>query len=318
MDFVDEEWGMDLAEPEDEVLLARLRSLLGVTAPMCENCNQEVTGMGQLEAHRAGSGHVGTVAARRRYAEVGADGRLPEGRWCNLCGLCCNDDAYDDHLRGSRHRAAYQVRLKLWALRFAIGRICEELHRRNVPVSELPVQARSAAAACPVCPEESDSQDGAGESKEGPAVPGSAGQAAPAGEVVGGEANASEAAAGATPMASGPLRGRGAPGRAGGSLRQEIMSVRAEVSNVMNVLGGLSSAVTSMARNVGFMEASLRDLRHEVEGRNALVGEIAERVRAVERMVEVSRGWQQDAEAAIKSISEDLGCGESHRSGDRV
>ena len=39
MDFVDEEWGMNLAELEDEVLLARLRSLLGVTAPMCENCN---------------------------------------------------------------------------------------------------------------------------------------------------------------------------------------------------------------------------------------------------------------------------------------
>ena len=185
-------------------------------------------------------------------------------------------------------------------------------------MSELPAQARPAAAACPVCPEELDSQDGAGESKEGSVAPASTGQATPAREVVGGEANASEAAAGATPMASGPLRGQRAPGRAGGSLRQEIMSVRAEVSNVMNVLGGLSSAVTSMARNVGFMEASLRDLRREVEGRNALVGEIAERVRAVERMVEVSRGWQQDAEAAIKSISEDLGCGESHRDDDRV
>ena len=94
--------------------------------------------------------------------------------------------------------------------------------------------------------------------------------------------------------------------------------MRAEVASVVDTLGGLSNAVTSMARNVGFMETSLRDLRREVEGRNALVGEIAERVRAVERMVEVSRGWQQDAEAAIKSISEDLGCGESRQSDDRM
>ena len=66
MDFVDDEWGMNLAELDDEVLLRRLRSLLDATSPICEGCNQEVTGLEQLEAHRAGDGHMRTAAARRQ------------------------------------------------------------------------------------------------------------------------------------------------------------------------------------------------------------------------------------------------------------
>ena len=65
--------------------------------------------------------------------------------------------------------------------------------------------------------------------------------------------------------------------------------------------------MSSMARSVDFVEVSLRDLRHEIEGRETLVDETAERVRAVERMVRVSRGWQQQAEVAIKSILKEVG-----------
>ena len=83
--------------------------------------------------------------------------------------------------------------------------------------------------------------------------------------------------------------------------------MRAEVANVVDVVSGLAGSVSSMARSVDFLEVSLRDLRHEVEGRGNLVDETAERVRAIERMTRVSRGWQQEVEVAIKSILKKVG-----------
>ena len=61
--------------------------------------------------------------------------------------------------------------------------------------------------------------------------------------------------------------------------------MKAEVANVVDAVSGMASAVSSMARSVDFLEVSLRDLRHEIEGRGNLVDETAERVRAVKRMV---------------------------------
>ena len=305
MDYVDDDWGMDLARLDDEVLLVRLRDLLDATAPICENCNQEVTGLEQLATHRVGAGHVGTAATRRRHAEASAAGQLPGEPWCGLCGLWCNADSYAAHLRGSRHSAAHQVHLKLWALRFAIHLICTELHRRNVPLPAALAQACPAAAVCPACPEEKGPADGGGVARE-TTVPVLA-EPIPAEEAVGGWAHASAAATAAEPVASGSAGRQSSPVGAEGSLRQEIVSMRAEVASVVDVVSGLAGSVSSMARSVDFLEVSLRDLRHEVEGRGNLVDETAERVRAIERMTRVSRGWQQEAEVAIKSILKKVG-----------
>ena len=302
MDFVGGEWGMNLAEQDDEVLLRRLRSLLDATAPICEGCNQEVTGLEQLEAHRVGDGHMRTAAARRRYAEVSAAGQLPEEPWCGLCGSWCNADSYAGHLRGSRHRTAYQVHLKLWSLRFAIGRICEELHRRNVPLPDEAQQALPVVAVCPVCPGGEGSPVHAGGSAECAAAPEPAKACVPAEEAASDWAHASTAAAGAEPAVSGFSQGQGSPASTGGSLRQEIVSMRAEIANVVHAMSGLAGAVSSMTRSVQVVDVSLRDLRHEVEHREDLVDQTAERVQNVERMMRVSRNWQSQAEEAIKSI----------------
>ena len=219
--------------------------------------------------------------------------------------MWCNADSYAAHLRGSRHSAAHQVHLKLWALRFAIHLICTELHRRNVPLPAALAQACPAAAVCPACPEEKGPADGGGVARE-TTVPVLA-EPIPAEEAVGGWAHASAAATAAEPVASGSAGCQSAPVGAEGSLRQEIVSMRAEVASVVDVVSGLAGSVSSMARSVDFLEVSLRDLRHEVEGRGNLVDETAERVRAIERMTRVSRGWQQEAEVAIKSILKKVG-----------
>ena len=239
MDYVDDDWGMDLARLDDEVLLVRLRDLLDATAPICENCNQEVTGLEQLATHRVGAGHVGTAATRRRHAEASAAGQLPEEPWCGLCGLWCNADSYAAHLRGSRHSAAHQVHLKLWALRFAINLICTELHRRNVPLPAALAQACPAAAVCPACPEEKGPADGGGVARE-TTVPVLA-EPIPAEEAVGGWAHASAAATAAEPVASGSAECQSSPVGAEGSLRQEIVSMRAEVASVVDVVSGLAA-----------------------------------------------------------------------------
>ena len=174
-----------------------------------------------------------------------------------------------------------------------------------MPLPAALARARPATAVCPACPKEKGPADESGSAREA-AVPVSV-ESAPAEEVAGSWAHASAVAAGAEPVASGPAGHQDLPTVAGGSLRQEVASMKAEVANVVKAVSGLAGAVSSMAGNVEFLEVSLRDLRHEIEGRGNLVDETAERVRAVERMMRVSRGWQQEAEAAIKSVLEKVG-----------
>ena len=80
--------------------------------------------------------------------------------------------------------------------------------------------------------------------------------------------------------------------------------MRAEVANVVLGMSELRVAVLSMTESMDATEVSLRNLRHEVERREDLVDQTAERVRAIERMVKVSRKWQSKAEEAIKDIQE--------------
>ena len=80
--------------------------------------------------------------------------------------------------------------------------------------------------------------------------------------------------------------------------------MRAEVTNVVLGMSELRDAVLSMTESMDATEVSLRNLRHEVERREDLVDQTAERVRAIERMVKVSRKWQSKAEEAIKDIQE--------------
>ena len=80
--------------------------------------------------------------------------------------------------------------------------------------------------------------------------------------------------------------------------------MRAEVANVVLGMNELRVAVLSMTESMDATEVSLRNLRHEVERREDLVDQTAERARAIERMVKVSRKWQSKAEEAIKAIQE--------------
>ena len=80
--------------------------------------------------------------------------------------------------------------------------------------------------------------------------------------------------------------------------------MRAEVTNVVLGMSELRDAVLSMTESMDATEVSLRNLRHEVERREDLVDQTAERVRAIERMVKVSRKWQSKAEEAIKDLQE--------------
>ena len=182
------------------------------------------------------------------------------------------------------------------AQRSIIGRICGELRRRGVSLSEMPAQTPSAAAACPACLESEDSLGDAG----GLSVK----LVAPAGGTSGGRARASMAAA--EPVASSGPRNRELSARPGGSFRQEVASLRAELADVVATVGRLTNIVLTVARGVGFAEVPLRDLYNEIEDEN-LVDGIAERVRNVERMMRASRDWQGRTGAVVTSISEGLG-----------
>ena len=80
--------------------------------------------------------------------------------------------------------------------------------------------------------------------------------------------------------------------------------MRAEMADVVLEMSELRGAVSSMSESVDATEVSLRNLCHEVERREDLVDQTAERVRAIERMAKVSRKWQSKAEEAIKDIQE--------------
>ena len=191
------------------------------------------------------------------------------------------------------------------AQRSIIGRICGELRRRGVSLSEMPAQAPPAAATCPACLESEDSLGDTGELNKGMPAPGSAKSVAPAGGTSGGRARTSMAAA--EPVAtSGPSRNRGLSARPGGNLRQEVASLRAELADVVATVGRLANVVLTVARGVGFAEVPLRDLHNEIEDEN-LVDGIAERVRNVERMMRASRDWQGRTGAVVAYISEGLG-----------
>ena len=90
-------------------------------------------------------------------------------------------------------------------------------------------------------------------------------------------------------------------------MRQGIVSMRAEVANVVDVVGGLAGAVSSLIKDVDSAECVLRHLRHGIAIREGLIGDAAERVRAMEEVMRVSRNWQSHADVAIKSILKKVG-----------
>ena len=176
-----------------------------------------------------------------------------------------------------------------------------------MPLPDEAQQALPVVAVCPVCPGGEGSPVHAGGSAECAAAPEPAKACVPAEEAASDWAHASTAAAGAEPAVSGFSQGQGSPASTGGSLRQEIVSMRAEIANVVHAMSGLAGAVSSMTRSVQVVDVSLRDLRHEVEHREDLVDQTAERVQNVERMMRVSRNWQSHADVAIKSILKKVG-----------
>ena len=304
MDFVADDWGIDLARQGDVVLSSHFHDLTTSASSMCSDCHQTVSNPDQRTAHIDGDSHKRVVDARRHREEMMAAGReYPNERWCDLCGaLCVSMKEYANHLKGSRHRAARKVHLRLWALRIAIMAVSAELRRREVPLPNMLPHAAAVMATCAVCPSHLSSVD---EQVETKAVAwGTAGPVVPAGPVAGGCALASTAIARAELTASEPSAEQGSPTGVEGDPYRRAVSMRAEVADVVVGMNELRGAVSSMTESMDATEVSLRNLRHEVERREDLIDQTAERVRAIERMVKVSRKWQSKAEEAIKAIQE--------------
>ena len=286
------------------MLSSHLCDLASSALSMCPDCHQTVSDPGQRESHISGDSHRRVVDARRRREETVAAGQeYPDERWCDLCGaLCVSVKAYANHLRGSRHRAARKVHLRLWALRIATVAVSAELRRREVPSPDMVSHAAAAVTACAVRPGRLSGADEQAESKV--VAQDHAGPVVLTEPAVGSYALASTAMARARPTASEPSNEQGSPNGVEGDPYQGAASMRAEVTNVVLGMSELRDAVLSMTESMDATEVSLRNLRHEVERREDLVDQTAERVRAIERMVKVSRKWQSKAEEAIKDIQE--------------
>ena len=129
MDF-DARDGLSLAEQEDDALLQRLYRLLDAMRIFCDLCNVESTCPDALADHVGGQKHRAVARARCLRAEdVAAGAYYDFNSWCELCGKeCTTEEMYSKHAASDPHEAAERVHLKLWALRFSVTAICEELH----------------------------------------------------------------------------------------------------------------------------------------------------------------------------------------------
>ena len=313
MDF-DARDGVSLAEQDDEALLRRLHRLLAATRIFCSLCNVESTCPAALDDHVGGQKHRAVVRARCLRAEdVAAGAYYGFNSWCELCGKeCTTEKAYSKHAASAPHEAAERVQLKLWALRFAITAICEELHRRNVALPDVPLQYLPlATGSC------------AGAGAEAKAGVESRVEAEPVTEAEleaavrrsaetksGFEAESKASVVEAESKASvEPIPVAAPAGNSGGGQGQGLADVGSEVVNLARSLDEMASSVSGMAASMEEVATSLGVVHGRVGGQNHLLDAVYRRIATVEMVVASSRAWQSGIEASITSIGERL-CGD--------
>ena len=293
MDF-DARDGVSLAEQDDEALLRRLHRLLAATRIFCSLCNVESTCPAALDDHVGGQKHRAVVRARCLRAEdVAAGAYCGFHSWCALCGKdCTTEKSYSKHAASAPHEAAERVQLKLWALRFAISAICDELHRRNVPLLDVPVQYLPAAAV-----------SNAGAGAEAKVDVGSGTETEPMSEAeLKAEMEAKSGVEVESKASMGPIPAAAPSADPSGGRGQGLAEAASEVVNLARSLDELSSSVSAMASSIREVAGSLGGLRGRVDQQDRLIDATYRRVCAVQAAVESSRAWQSEAQVAITSV----------------